>query len=643
MINTINELKSKLKSGSVVSDVEKEKYLSELCDLLKITNSPELGIYSSQLCEVTTDQKRKIKSKYWSALSLRFEGKTDKSVNELLNLAKLSNAFPETGSDIYAELGYNYHLKSDNQKALESLDTAIEIATSIKYISALGTAHNIKGLIGLNTGNYKNALKEFKTALKYRQQINDEFGIANTLNNIGLIYVDEGDIDIGLSYTINALDKRKEINDKFGMAMSYNNLGIIHFYKTDYKKSLEYHLKSLKLKQEVKDLYGESASYMNIANAYQEMALYKEAIDFQLKALDLNNKLKTKRAVSTSLLNIGNIYYLMGNYEMAMEYQLQALEIKKEINDRKEIALVMNNIAYINNSQQNYKEAIIFFNDSLNIKYKINDKQGLIESLLGLSESHFELLENNHSLKYLSEAIELNNEFKSVQFEIRSLIISAKIEADKGNYHQAESILNNASVLTKKTLRESDYVEIMKLLSAVYEKSGNTSKALECMKQFYNTEKIILNNETAQYIESIKYTAELEKKKIEAEVEQLKNIELKKAYENLERTHQELKEAQDELIRKERMAAIGKIASEIAHEVQNPLNFVNNFSELNKEIAEELKTVLSNINHSLPDEAKELLHSLLQNSESINFNGKRASGIVSQLLELTRKGEIHNP
>lgn len=119
---------------------------------------------------------------------------------------------------------------------------------------------------------------------------------------------------------------------------------------------------------------------------------------------------------------------------------------------------------------------------------------------------------------------------------------------------------------------------------------------------------------------------------IEKEKAKASERELAQAKE-IEKAYYELKRTQAQLIQSEKMASLGELTAGIAHEIQNPLNFVNNFSDVNTELIDEVEQEVTkgNIN-----EVKNILKDIKENEQKINHHGKRADSIVKGMLQHSR-------
>jgi two-component system, NtrC family, sensor kinase len=102
----------------------------------------------------------------------------------------------------------------------------------------------------------------------------------------------------------------------------------------------------------------------------------------------------------------------------------------------------------------------------------------------------------------------------------------------------------------------------------------------------------------------------------------------------------DLRAAQDRLVQTEKLASLGQLTAGIAHEIKNPLNFVNNFSALSAELIEEMKGVLSDISldNNKREELDQITKMLKDNLEKVLQHGKRADSIVKNMLQHSRQG-----
>ena len=175
---------------------------------------------------------------------------------------------------------------------------------------------------------------------------------------------------------------------------------------------------------------------------------------------------------------------------------------------------------------------------------------------------------------------------------------------------------------------EPKKLKLLEELSRLHVSQENFKSAYEFYQKAVDVKEKILNRETQKQITELETRYKTEQKEREKEIYRLRNVDLKKAL-------KELKANQDQLVKQEKMATLGQLTAGVAHEIQNPLNFINNFSEVNTELLTEWIEEISVDDSLSEDEKKEEFEQMKKdiqaNTDKIEHHIDRAADIIEQM------------
>ncbi len=567
-----------------------------------------------------------------------------------LTIVMLLSIVPEKGFSQGTNLNYNY----------DSLVRLLPVKkTGAEQIRLLDLVLNVSSEFGIEpTDNmmlYLNQLIE----------INDKEhlieGRPYELMRDGFVQWRAGDLENAVmneKKSIDAFDQEKKVIAPVltRIRVLYNRLNRQDEKLQFYQEKLNYYLMNGPVENT-------AACYHGIAGYYFYKADYNNAISYYLRAAAIY-KTFFPFYYNNEIGVIGSSYAKWGNDEKANYYLKIALTLDKADGDSGNVSYCSHALIEQSIKNKKFDEALSYANQGiLYATQNINDPTYAI-AIMQKTFVFLAMEKPDSAYPYLMEVKATNDHY---HFQLAST--SGELESDFGFYKYYRllddqkkseeyllaayklSVVESADLLQLKYLKElaSFYDKKQPAISMHYiekyfELTGSAEKESGKFKiaQYEIDQKELEQN---QNINKLKQERTLQ----EATISQRNKIMwisiiallliassmifLYRQFHFNRKTLRSLRKTQRQLIMAEKMASLGELTAGIAHEIQNPLNFVNNFSEVNTELIEELKTELATGNKQ---EAIEIADSIKENEEKINHHGKRADAIVKGMLQHSR-------
>ncbi|MDX1472101.1 MAG: tetratricopeptide repeat protein, partial [Flavobacteriaceae bacterium] len=427
-------------------------------------------------------------------------------------------------------------------------------------------------------------------------------------------------IDSSLYYADRYVELGKKLNIPEIEGEIYSLKGVILLEIGQIPESLEFQFKALDVSESLGDSTRVGYILNRIGNVYMELEDYDKAMTYYRRSRRLFERLQDTGMIHNEMANIGHLFELMDRPDSALYYQHIVYKGAQTNNNRLAYTRpeIMFRLGNAHRKNDNPDSALYYYKKGIEEAYFDNDWRNLTMNNLNIAHLYKTLDKSDSSKKYAYEAIKQG---KRISFR-------------KGIYE--------ASKLLSTIYREQEqYDSAYKYLS-----TANTQRdSLYGTHRFKEMQAIILQKQEEQRLAEIERIANENRQKqialwgglgvilIIAAILFYHNRQKQKANTVLQSTLANLKATQDQLIQSEKMASLGELTAGIAHEIQNPLNFVNNFSELNQELAEELKEELDKGNIA---EATIIIKDIIENETKVNHQGKRADDIVKGMLQHSR-------
>jgi signal transduction histidine kinase len=436
--------------------------------------------------------------------------------------------------------------------------------------------------------------------------------------------------------------------------------GIADYYAfLQFDSCISYSAKTIELSEKINFLYGMYLGYLSSFHGMNCQGNYPKALDAALNLQRVTEKLKKDSpwVYPYASYYTGVLYRAMEDYPRAIAQFKETIELQKKFGSLGDIYASFSQLANIYVIQGRLNS--VMFDSALyygRIAYDLGRKashypQFVMLSTTALGNVHLNLNHADSAGLLFHRAIEQCHQFENAYFEaqnynfLASLFVRTNVRDSILWYAHKALQLCQTHHFTEFTLIAS------RTLATVYEGEKNADSTLKYLKMVVAAKDSIFSQAKVRQFQQETFN---EIQRLERTQNRLRIYGLsaamvlflllafimfrsarhrKKAAARIEKAYQELKATQALVIQSEKMASLGEITAGIAHEIQNPLNFVNNFSEVNKELLAELNEEIENGNYGL---AKKFVTDIAGNEDKISHHGKRADSIVKGMMQHSR-------
>lgn len=321
-------------------------------------------------------------------------------------------------------------------------------------------------------------------------------------------------------------------NALYAEALSYSML--FRFWFNEQANYLENLLHSLDLLESSDNPLAKSRINNIVAIVYDSYGDYPKALFYCQESLKqaVENNLDTEQA--DTLITTGQIYLRISDFKQATEAFLKALELRKISQDLKAISSAMNLLGRTYTLEMKFQQAEEVYLETLKLRQEAKDETGLPWTYLGLATVAMDQNKMEEAQKYFQTGLLQNEKNRDKRYELLAKKGLAEINYKTGITALAKQLFEESLELATALKMKSIMAEIHHLLSLLYESEKEFALSHQHLKAYIQLKEEVINHETANKLRNQQIAFSVAESRKEAEIHQLRNVVLKKAYDAIE-------------------------------------------------------------------------------------------------------------
>ena len=559
-------------------------------------------------------------------------------------------------------IGAIYYYMGDYERCLDFFLKGLRYSEESGNKEAQAYAYNGAGFTyGVVLGNHKKGLEFLQKALT----LSKEAGISKdlqprVLDSIAETYMIDGLLDEAYETSLECLKLSEELSQMVTKGYALFRIGNIFMRQNRLNEAKEYFLRSLELRKEIDDKFGEAEDLLQLGKLFLKQANAKKAKEHLLKSLRLAEEVKAKGVIyevhevlAELFEKEEDIQSFVKHYKLYHKYKSEVFKDEQE-NKQKYLTIQYEMEKLQKEAEINRLTNVVMKEKNAELEKKTEELEQSYNSISVLSKIGRDITSTLDLDTILNTVYENVNELMDATvfgigiYRAEEEVIEYRLAIEKGKLYQPYRrkmsdktqlavwcIENKKEVFVNDIEKDySKYLENINLTIMSKLEDGSTPQVPNSLiylplqvkdkviglisvqsyeKNAYTQHHLDILKTLASYTSAALYNAQ--------------------SYESLQHALNELKLTQEQLVQSEKMASLGELTAGIAHEIQNPLNFVNNFSEVNSELIDELQEEIDISNFS---EVKTIADDIKENEKKILHHGKRADAIVKSMLQHSR-------